>query len=174
MNRQYVVAAVVAIGLIGTVGVGSALAGVGPAADLLEEEQHELLDFAVSDPQCTDAVSTNSSTSIQNAGEDTRITHAQNISLADASVSVGNPTFERLNESAYVLSVPTEETDELGAQCIAYARYEASMQIPVDDEPWTVIVEHDNETAMTLFGDSNSAAASGSASAGAQVSDEGT
>ena len=45
------------------------------------------------------------------------------------------------------------------------------MQIPVGDDPWTVVVEHDGETAMTLSGDSNSTSASGSASAGASVSE---
>lgn len=171
MNRQYVVLAVVAVGFVGIVGVGSAMAGVGPAGGLLNDGQPEVLDFTVSDAQCTDDVMTNSSTSISNERHHTVVNHSQNISLADPSVTIGEPTLEQVNQSTFVLSVPTEETDQSASQCVAFARYEASMQLPVGDDPWTIIVEHDDETAMTLFGDSNSAGASGSASAGAQVSD---
>lgn len=170
MNRQYVVIALVAIGLVGTVGVGTAVAGVGPAADLLDGAQHELLDFEATDPQCTGEQRTNSSTAVQNGDGETIVTHTQNVSLANPGVSIGEPTLERVNQSTYVLSVPTEESDGMAAQCIAFARYEATMQIPVGDGPWTVVVEHDGETAMTLSGDSNSTSATGSASAGVQAS----
>lgn len=169
MNRQQVVGVFVVLGVIGTVGVGSAVAGVGPAADLLGP-QHELEDFEVSAPQCTDDFSTNSSTAIESDGANTVITHAQNVSLADPGVSVGDPTLERVNESTYRLSIPTTSSDGVAAQCIASARYNATMELPVDDEPWTVIVAHDGERATTLYGDSNSSGASGSASAGASVS----
>ena len=173
MNRQYIVAAVVAIGLIGSVGVGSAIAGVGPAADLLDEEEQELLSFESAGTHCTESFMTNSSTTIENGPEDTTITHAQNISLPDSSYTVGTPSFEAVNESTYLLSVPTEEVTEKEPKgCTGVARYEASMQIPVGDDPWTIVVEHDNETAMTLYGDSNSTGASGSASAGTKVSDK--
>lgn len=171
MNGRYVVATLLVIGSIGAVGVGSAVAGVGPAAELLDDDRHTLLDFEATDPECTEEQRTNSSTSIENDARNTIITHAQNVSLPDPSHSVGDPTFEHVNESTYVLSVPTERTEEAAALCLASARYEASMEIPVGDEPWTVIVEHDGETATTLAGDSNSTSASGSASAGVQVSD---
>lgn len=170
MNRQQVAGVLVVLGVVGTLGVGSAVAGVGPAADLLGP-QHELQDFAVSDPQCTDDFATNSSTAIETDGSDTVITHAQNISLADPGVTVGEPTLERVNGSTYRLSIPTEDSGGGAAQCVASARYNASMTLPVDDEPWTVIVEHDGERATTLFGDSNSSGASGSASAGGSVAE---
>ena len=170
MNRQLAVGAIVIIGLAGTAGVASAVTGVGPASNLLGGAQHELVDFEASEPQCTDDVISNSSTSIQNNGQKTTITHTQNMSLDHPGVMIGEPSLERLNDSTYVLSVPTEESDGMAAQCIAYTRYEATMQIAAGDDPWRVIVEHDNETAITLYGDSNSSGASASASAGASVS----
>ncbi|WP_225335298.1 hypothetical protein [Halomicrobium urmianum] len=173
MNGRHVAAVLAAVALVATAGVGSALAGVGPAASVFGGEEHPpaLLGFESTGAHCTDDVTTNSSTAVAGDGANTEITHSQNISLPDPSYAVGGPTFERLNETTYVLSVPTEATDTEARDCPAYARYEARMRIPAGDDPWQVIVEHDDETAMTLFGDSDSSGASGSASGGARVSE---
>ncbi|WP_226010834.1 hypothetical protein [Halomicrobium salinisoli] len=173
MNGRYVAAALAAVALVAAAGVGSAVAGVGPAAGLFAGEEHPpaLLGFESTGAHCTDDFMANSSTAVSGGGANTEITHSQNISLPDTAYAVGGPTFERLNETTYVLSVPTEATDAEARDCAAYARYEARMRIPAGDDPWRVIVEHDDETATTLFGDANSAGASGSASGGARVSE---
>ncbi len=172
MNGRHVAAVRAVVALVATAGVGSAVAGVGPAADLFGEEERPpaLLSFESTGGQCTDDFMANSSTAVS-GGANTLITHTQNVSLPDTSYAVGGPTFERLNETAYRLSIPIEETDEEPLDCTAYARYEAQLRIPAGDDPWRVIVEHDGETETTLFGDSDSTGATGSAGAGASVSE---
>lgn len=171
MKGRTVVAVAAVVGVVATAGIGSALVGVGPAAPLLEQEQPpELVAFESTQAKCTDDFTSNTSTSVRSGGPNTEVTHVQNASLPDASHALGDPTFERVNESTYALSIPIEETGGEPSDCAAYARYEATVRFPAGDDPWRVVVAHDGETAITLFGDSDSSGASGSASAGGHVS----
>jgi hypothetical protein len=120
--------------------------------------------------QCTDDFMANSSTTVRAGGPNTEITYARNVSLPGPSYAIGGPTFERLNESTYVLSIPTEETEKEPRDCPGVARYEATMRIPAGDDPWRVRVDHDGETVTTLWGDADSSGVGGSASGGASAS----
>lgn len=178
MNGRRFVSAVAVLALVTTVAVAGAVAvGAGPASDvvgsvLADEEQHPpaLLSFQSAGARCTDDFMANSSTSVRAGGPNTEITHARNVSLPGPSYALGGPTFERYNESTYTLSIPIEETEKAPRDCDGVARYEAAMRIPAGDDPWRVVVEHDGETVTTLWGDSNSTGASGSASAGGSAS----
>lgn len=174
MNRRTLVVVLLGVGVVATVAITSALLGVGPVSGLVGGEESQppaLLSFESAGAQCTDDFIANSSTTVSSSGSNTHVTHAQNISLPDPSYAVGGPTFERRNDTTYVLSIPTEETEKTSRGCTGFARYEATMRVPAGDDPWQIIVRHDDETAITLFGDSDSSGAGGSASAGGEVSD---
>jgi hypothetical protein len=172
VKRTTFVAACGVIALLGTVAVAGAVAGVGPAATLFGEERHPpaLLSFESAGTQCTNEFTANSSTIVDGGGANTQVTFARNISLAGPTEVVGGPTFERRNESTYELSIPTKETQNDPRNCSGVARYNATMRIPSGNEPWRIVVEHDDETVTTLEGDSDSTSVSGSASGGRRVS----
>jgi len=183
MNRRALLAAVAVLALIGLVGTGSVVAftGVGPTGvgDVFGEtsDPPALLHFESAGAHCADEFAANSSTSVAAGAGNTEITYARNVSLPGPSHAIGGPTFERLNESAYVLDVPIEETEKAPRSCSGVARYNGTMRIPAGEDPWTLIIKHDGETVTTLRGDSNrsllggSAGVSGSASASDHASD---
>lgn len=178
MNRRGLLAGVAVLGLLVTVGAGVVLAGVGTGTagfgSVLGDESHPpaLLSFESAGAHCTDDFMANSSTTVAVDGANTQITYARNVSLPGPSYALGGPTFERVNDSTYVLSVPIEETDKAPRDCPGVARYEAAMRIPAGDDPWNVIVEHDGERVTTIHGDSDSSGVGGSASVGQSASDE--
>lgn len=173
MNGRHLGGIVAAIGLLATVTVGSVLLGVGPVATALGGEDAKppaLVDFQSAGAQCTDDFRSNASTSIVTGGPNTEITHERNVSLPNPSYAIGDPTFERINESAYRLSLPTEATEKEPRDCAAVARYEATMRIPAGQDPWRLVVVHDGEIETVLWGDSDSSLTGGSASAGGSSS----
>lgn len=176
-RRTVAVLGVVAVGFLATAGIGSALVGVGPVSDAVsvvtddeERKPPALTAFDTGPVHCPDDFMANSSTRMVGGGPNTEITYARNRTLPDPSAAIGDPTFERLNESAYVLSIPAEETNGTTRDCAGVVRYEAEMRIPAGDDPWEVVVEHDGERVTTLYGESDSAGVSGSASAGGSAS----
>lgn len=176
MNRRRLATVVAILGLVTVAGVAVAV-GAGPASAvnggvLGDEKRHPpaLLSFESAGAQCTDDFMANSSTRVKGGGANTEITYARNVSLPGPSYAIGGPTFERHNESTYVLSIPIEETEKAPRDCAGVARYEAAMRIPAGDDPWRVVVEHDGETVTTLWGDSNSSVGGGSVSAGGSAS----
>lgn len=175
MNRRSILVVVAVVVIVGMVGVGSVLAfvggGQGGYGKLLgdTEEPPALLYFESAGAQCTDEFVANSSTSVV-ADTNTKITHSRNVSLPGPSYAIGGPTFERMNESTYVLNVPIEETEKAPRTCSGFARYNGTMRIPAGEDPWQVIIKHDGETVTTLYGDSNRSVFGGSASVGQSVS----
>jgi hypothetical protein len=171
VKRTTIVAGGVVITLLGAVAVAGAVAGVGPAATLFGEEPKPpaLLSFESAGAQCTDDFTANSSTTVASGGTNTQVTFARNVSLPGPSEAVGGPSFERRNESTYELSIPTGETRKAPRNCSGVARYRASMRIPAGDDPWQIVVQHDDETVTVLEGDSDSTSVSGSASGGQRV-----
>jgi hypothetical protein len=176
MNRRgwLAVVAVVLILSVGAVGGALALVGSGPGGfdGLLgdTEDPPTLLYFESAGAQCTDDFRANSSTSVAVGSGNTEITYSRNVSLPGPSYAIGGPTFERVNESTYVLDVPIEETDKAPRTCPGVARYNGTVRIPAGEEPWNLIVKHDGETVTTIHGESNSSLLGGSASVSQSVS----
>jgi len=173
MNRRGPTVVVAALVLVAT---GSAVALAGPVSGgpggLLggASDPPALLHFDSDGVRCPDEFAANSSTSVAAGGENTEITYARNVSLPGPSYAIGGPTFERVNESAYVLDVPIEEAENASRSCSGVARYNGTMRIPAGDDPWKLIVKHDGETVTTLRGDSDSSLLGGSTSVSGSVS----
>lgn len=176
MNRRGLLVVVTVLVLVGLVGIGSILtsAGTGLAGvdSLLGDtsDSPALLHFESAGAHCTADFTSNSSTSVATGAENTEITYSRNLSLPGPSYAIGGPTFERVNESTYVLNVPIEETEKAPRSCSGVARYNGTMRIPAGDDPWNLLIKHDGETVTTLSGDSNRSLLSGSASVGGSVS----
>ncbi|WP_435098674.1 hypothetical protein [Halorubrum sp. N11] len=178
MNRRSIVAGLIVIALVLVIGVIGAGLAVGQLSTVLDGEQRQppaLEEFDTAGIYCTDDPTANSSTSIRGGGANTGITYTQNISLPSRAHTVGDPTFERLNESTYLLSITTEETPNTtdcpgGTHQDTTVRYNASMRIPAGDDPWQVIIRHDRQNVTTIFGDSDSSLMGGSVSGGGEVS----
>ncbi|MDB2224504.1 hypothetical protein PM023_07455 [Halorubrum ezzemoulense] len=173
MNRRGLVVVAAALALFVT---GSAVALAGPVSGgpggLLggASDPPALLHFDTDEVRCPDDFSANSSTSVVAGAENTEITYSRNVSLPGPSHAIGGPTFERVNESAYVLDVSTEETDAAPRSCSGVVRYNGTVRIPAGDDPWTLIVKQDGETVTTLRGDSDSSLLGGSTSVSGSVS----
>lgn len=176
MNRRGLLAVIAVLVLVGLVGTGSviAFAGTGPAgigSPLGDtSDSPALLHFESAGAHCTDDFMSNSSTSVVAGAENTEITYSRNVSLLGPSYAIGGPTFERMNESTYVLNVPIEETEKAPRSCPGVARYNGTMRIPASEDPWNLLIKHDGETVTTLHGDSNRSLLGGSASVGQSVS----
>lgn len=176
MNRRGLVAGVAVVLILSVVAVGSTLAlvgsGTGGLGGLLadSEDPPALLSFDSAGAECTDEFRANSSASVAVRGGNTEITYSRNMSLPGPSYAIGGPTFERVNESTYVLDVPVEETDKAPRTCPGVARYNGTVRIPAGEESWNLIVKHDGETVTTLHGESNSSLLGGSASVSQSVS----
>ena len=176
MNRRGVVAVVAVVLILGVVAVGGALAlvGSGPGGfgGLLgdTEDPPALLYFESAGAQCADEFRANSSASVAVGSGNTEITYSRNVSLPGPSYAIGGPTFERVNESTYVLDVPIEETEKAPRACPGVARYNGTVRIPVNEKPWNLIIRHDGDTVTTLHGESNSSLLGGSASVSQSVS----
>lgn len=176
MNRRGFLMVVAAFLVVSVAGVGGALAfvGSGPAGigGLLGDtgDSPALMSFESAGAECTDLFMANSSASVAVGGGNTEITYARNVSLPGPSYAIGGPTFERVNDSTYVLDVPIEETDKAPRTCPGVARYNGTVRIPAGEEPWQLLIRHDGETITTLHGESNSSFLGGSASVSQSVS----
>lgn len=173
MSAKALAAVLVAFAVVASGTAVGVLFGVGPAAGMLAGETErppELTTFVSAGAQCTDDFRSNASSSIHGGGPNTEITYRRNVSLPDPSYAIGDPTFERVNESTYRLSVPTVATTKAPRDCRGVARYEASMRIPAGEDRWHLLVEHDGERVTRHWGESNSSLTGGSASAGSSVS----
>jgi hypothetical protein len=173
MNRRGLAVVAAALALFVT---GSAVALAGPVSGgpggLLggADDPPALLHFDSDEVRCPDEFAANSSTAVSAGPENTEITYARNVSLPGPSYAVGGPTFERLNESAYVLNVPIEEAGNASRSCSGVVRYNGTMRMPVGDDPWTLIVKQDGERVTTLRGDSDHSLLGGSTSVSGSVS----
>ena len=173
MNGRGLAVVAVALALFVT---GSAVALAGPVSggpgSLLggASDQPALLHFDSDEVRCPDEFAANSSTSVSAGPETTEVTYARNASLPGPSHAVGGPTFERVNESAYVLDVPIEAAGNASRSCSGVVRYNGTMRIPAGDDPWTLIVRQDGETVATLRGDSDVSLLGGSTSVSGSVS----
>lgn len=164
---SFVVFALLVTGLGTTIGVEAGVLGEDP-------KDPELLSFETSSVHCpddADARASNSSTLVGAGGANTEVTYARNVTLPDSSAVIGTATFERVNDSTYVLSVPFEESEDAARTCTGVVRYNGTVRIPAGDDPWTLVVEHDDETVTRISGDSNSTGASASASVSGSVSE---
>ncbi|WP_348609622.1 hypothetical protein [Halobaculum rarum] len=176
MNRRGILAVVTVLVLVGLVGIGGVIGitGTGPAGvgSLLGDtsDPPALLHFESAGAHCTDDFMSNSSTSVVAGAENTEITYSRNVSLPGPSYAIGGPTFERMNDSTYVLNVPIEETEKAPRSCPGVARYNGTMRIPAGEDPWNLLIKHDGETVITLSGDSNRSLLGGSASVSGSVS----
>ena len=159
-----------------SIGTGSVLAladaGAGSSGGLLGDanDPPALLHFDSEGVRCPDEFAANSSTAVSAGPENTEITYARNVSLPGPSYAIGGPTFERLNESAYVLDVPIEAAGNASRSCSGVVRYNGTMRMPVGDDPWTLIVKQDGERVTTLRGDSDHSLLGGSTSVSGSVS----
>lgn len=173
MHRRTIVTVFVAIALVTVAGLTTAAVGGGTAVEFLEGEDDQppaLLSFESAGAHCTDDVMANASTSVRSGAANTGVTYARNVSLPSPAHAIGGPTFERRNESTYLLSVPIEETSKPPRDCPGVARYNASMRIPAGDDPWRIVIQHDGTNVSTIFGDSDSSLTGGSSSAGGSAS----
>lgn len=176
MNRRGLLAIFGVFLIVGLVGAGSALAIVGSETAGFDgllgdaEDPPALLHFDSAGAQCTDDFMANSSTSVVAGDGNTEITYSRNVSLPGPSYAIGGPTFERVNQSTYVLDIPIEETDKAPRKCSGVARYNGTVRIPSGERPWNLIIKHDGETVTTLHGESNSSLLGGSASVSQSVS----
>lgn len=176
MNRRGLLAAVAVLLIVSVAGIGGAFAmvGAGPAGvgGLFGEEEYSpaLLHFESAGAECTDEFIANSSTRVVAGEENTEITYSRNVSLPGPSYAIGGPTFERLNESTYVLDIPIEDTEKAPRECGGVARYNGTVRIPAGEDPWHLIVTHDGDEVTTIHGESNSSLLGGSASVGQSVS----
>jgi hypothetical protein len=173
VDQRTIIAGFVVVGIVITVGVAGAFVGIGPISPIFENDEPyppALQSFDTGSVHCTEDFMSNSSTSVRGGGANTEITYARNLSLSSHSHAIGGPTFERLNESTYSLSIPSEETSEAPRECSGVVRYNASMRIPAGDDPWQVIIRHDGTNITTIYGDSDSSLVGGSASGGGKVS----
>lgn len=162
-----IVLAVSAAGVVAVAGTGAlGFGGLGGAST----QPPALVSFTSSGAHCTSEFSANSSTSVAMGGPNTRITYARNVSLPDPSSAIGRPTFERVNESTFVLDVPITETDKPPRACPGVARYNGTMRLPTGEDPWQVLVRHDGERVTQFSGESNSTLLGGSASVSQRVS----
>lgn len=162
-----VIAAGVAAGAVSVDSVSSAAADLAGADD---PKPPALVSFTSAGAQCTDEFRANSSSRVAGGGANTEVGYSRNVSLENPANAIGDPTFERINESAYALRVPVETTKKEPRDCPGVARYEANMRIPAGDDPWTILVYHDGEHVTTLYGDSDSSPTGGSVSSGQRVS----
>ncbi|SFR34101.1 MULTISPECIES: hypothetical protein [Halorubrum] len=173
MSRRGLAVVAVALALFVT---GSAVALAGPVSGgpggLFggPSDPPALLHFDTDGVRCPDEFAANGSTSVAAGPRNTEITYARNVSLPGPSYAVGGPTFERLNESAYVLDVPIEEAGNASRPCSGVVRYNGTMRIPAGDDPWTLIVKQDGETVTTFSGDSDHSLLGGSTSVSGSVS----
>ena len=173
MNRRGLAVVAAALALFVT---GSAVDLAGPVSGgpsgLLggASDPPALLHFDTEEVRCPEEFAANSSTSVAAGPGNTEITYARNVSLPSSSHAVGGPTFERLNESAYVLDVPIEEAGNASRSCSGVVRYNGTMRIPAGEDPWTLIVKQDGETVTTLRGESNRSLPGGSTSVSVSVS----
>lgn len=173
MNQRATIAGLVVVGVVITAGVLGTIVVVGPISPMLaNEEPHPpaLQSFGTDSVRCTEEFMSNSSTSVRGGGANTEITYARNLSLSSPSDAIGGPTFNRLNESTYSLSIPTKETSAEPRECAGVVRYNASMRIPAGDDPWRVIIQHDGTNITMIYGDSDSSLIGGSTSAGGSAS----
>lgn len=178
MNHRSIAVIVIALGVVASIGLLGAGLAAGPLSTVLGAEDRQppaLLSFDTAGPHCTDDHTANSSTSIRGGGPNTEITYIRNISLPSRAHAVGGPTFEQLDESTYLLSVPAEATSTTAActgdsRSETSVRYNASMRIPAGEDPWRVIIQHDGRNVTTIHGDSESSLTGGSASGGGNVS----
>jgi hypothetical protein len=171
MKQRWAVAVLGVIGVVAVTSLAGVVVGIGPLPpDANAEERHSLQSFVSAGAHCTTDFAHNASTSFESDGATTHVTHRRNVSLPDPSYAIGNPTFERLNESMYLLSVPIEQTEKEPKACQGVSQYTATMHIPAGDDPWQLRIVHDGANVTTLFGDVNRSLASGSASGGASVS----
>ncbi|MFB6105747.1 MAG: hypothetical protein ABEJ70_02115 [Halobacteriaceae archaeon] len=174
MERRGALAVVAVVVL--AVGVASAVAVVGTGAlgfgdhGGASAQPPAMVSFTSAGARCTADFSPNSSTSVVAGGPNTRITYARNVSLPGPSYAVGRPTFERVNDSTYVLDVPIAETDKPTRACPGVARYNATVRLPAGEDPWRVLVRHDGERVTQFHGESNSSLLGGSARVGQRVS----
>jgi hypothetical protein len=122
--------------------------------------------------QCTDRFSQNASTSIRSGASITTVTHERNVSVPDTSHTVGNLSFDVVNDSTSRLGVPTRSTEKPPRHCngTAYLRYNATVHVPAEDGRWRLRIAHNGEDATVLYGDSTRSGASASVSAGESVS----
>ena len=120
---SFVVFALLVTGLGTTIGVEAGVLGEDP-------KDPELLSFETSSVHCpddADARASNSSTLVGAGGANTEVTYARNVTLPDSSAVIGTATFERVNDSTYVLSVPFEESEDAARTCTGVVRYNGTV-----------------------------------------------
>jgi hypothetical protein len=173
MKQRWMFAVLGVVGVVAAISLAGAVMGIGPlspGSNAGERHSPSLQSFTSVGTHCTNNFAQNASTRFDSAGTTTHVTHRRNVSLPDTSYAIGNPTFEQLNESMYLLSVPIEQTEKQPKACQGVAQYTATMQIPAGDDPWQIRIAHDGTNVTTLFGDVNRSLVGGSASGGASVS----
>lgn len=176
MNRRSLLAVVTVLVLVGLLGTGSVIAFGATGPEIVDSVLGDRSDppalerFVSAGAQCTEKFAANSSSSVVFGVEYTRITYSRNVSLPGPSYSIGGPTFERINESTYVLDVPIEETEKAPRACPGVARYNGTIRIPAGADPWHLVIKHDGQTVTRLSGDSNRSVLGGSASVSQSVS----
>lgn len=105
----------------------------------------------ISDPAVTDFVATGGecATGAPWFGVASRDTNGLSVTEITADFELSSPGytvryggFERIDDGVYALSVSSEPTDKPAAQCLAHARYTATIEAPHDI---TIVVLHDGE-----------------------------
>lgn len=156
------VGTVVAVSGLGVAGFG----GIGSQPS----QPPAVLEFDSTSPRCSEDVMVNSSTEVEADGADTEITYARNVSLPGPSYAIGGPRLERLNDTAYVLDIPFEETETVNRECAGVVRYNGTVRIPAGEDPWQLFIEHDGDRVTRLTGDTNRSIFGGSSQVGQSVS----
>jgi hypothetical protein len=169
MNTRVILGVAAFVGVIAIIGVTGIFTGIGTGTPVWtgvfgdDPEPAKLNSFEAGPVHCIEDDHTNTSTTVAASGVNTHITYARNVTLPDRSYGIGNASLEQVNESAYALEVEIKPMNNTERACAGVVRYNGSMQIPVGDDPWHLIIEHNNQTITTLHGYSNSTLLGGSA-----------
>jgi hypothetical protein len=176
MDTRTIFGVAALVSIIAIIGVTGIFAGIGAGTPIWtavfgeDPEPAKLNSFGTGPVHCIEDDHINSSTSVDASGVNTHITYARNVTLPNRSYGIGNASFEQVNESAYALSVEIKPMNNTERACAGVVRYNGSMQIPAGDDPWSLIIKHNNETITTLHGFSNSTLLGGSAGVSQNVS----
>lgn len=130
--------------------------------------------FESNGTQCTTSVTNDISSELSRANGGAVVTYSRNVSLPGANDTLGQPYVDALNKSAYAFNVPVERSEKptedeayWPIRCTdeAYARYNATIHVPSEDESWQLVVRHDGTKVGSIRSNENGSSASASTGA---------
>jgi len=159
MTRRGVVAVLAIVGVVAIIGTGAVVAGIGlwpiGAGGPFGEEPHP--PALLSSSRLAPTVPMISLRTVRRrspaAVQTPRLrTPGTSRCRARRTRSAARRSSGRTNRRTF--SRYPSRTRTKAPPCPGVARYEATMRIPAGDDPWRIVVNHDNETVTTIEGDS--------------------